>query len=210
MCAPRQVQKTCWAIYCTTSGKRSGRNSLKFRRLATAFLRQQARLDGELRRYLFARAGIENARRSGWALTTVEPVLEDVHFPPPASDHELWRSGIIHGIDLSAEYLSLAQTDAPFANLIQGDGHQLPYASSSFEIVFCHFLLLWVAEPQTVVNEMARIVRPGGAVLALAEPDYGGRIDYPEEFSELGLWQEQALRRQGADTRLGRRLSIVT
>ena len=45
--------------------------------------------------------------------------------------------------------------------------------------------------------------------MALAEPDYGGRIDYPESLSELGTQQEQALLRQGAFTRLGRRLGAI-
>jgi hypothetical protein len=46
-------------------------------------------------------------------------------------------------------------------------------------------------------------------VLVLAEPDYGGRIDYPEELSQLGRWQKAALHRQGADPLMGRRLRAV-
>jgi hypothetical protein len=46
-------------------------------------------------------------------------------------------------------------------------------------------------------------------VIALAEPDYGGRIDYPEELVELGRRQEAALRNQGADPRMGRTLAEV-
>ena len=56
---------------------------------------------------------------------------------------------------------------------------------------------------------MRRVTRPGGWVLAMAEPDYGGRIDYPEDLIYLGELQETALRRQGAETRLGRRLSAL-
>jgi hypothetical protein len=43
-------------------------------------------------------------------------------------------------------------------------------------------------------------------VLALAEPDYGGRIDYPPELAELGRLQVASLRQQGAEPELGRRL----
>ena len=32
--------------------------------------------------------------------------------------------------------------------------------------------------------------------MALAEPDYGGRIDYPEQLGHIGRWQAQALRKQ--------------
>jgi len=43
-------------------------------------------------------------------------------------------------------------------------------------------------------------------VLCLAEPDYGGRIEYPESLSALGALQERSLRARGADPRLGRQL----
>jgi hypothetical protein len=56
---------------------------------------------------------------------------------------------------------------------------------------------------------MRRVTRPGGWVLALAEPDYGGRVDYPEALIPLGVLQEAALSRQGAQTRLGRRLAAL-
>ncbi len=73
--------------------------------------------------------------------------------------------------------------------------------------MFCHFVLLWLADPRRALNEMRRVAAPGGAVLALAEPDYGGRIDYPEALSRLGTWQSQALEEQGANPRMGRRLA---
>jgi hypothetical protein len=53
---------------------------------------------------------------------------------------------------------------------------------------------------------MARVTRRDGYVLALAEPDYGGRIDFPVELAQIGLWQTQALSEQGANPCLGREL----
>jgi hypothetical protein len=41
-------------------------------------------------------------------------------------------------------------------------------------------------------------------VLVCAEPDYGGRIDHPD--LPLGRWQREALRGEGADPELGRKL----
>jgi hypothetical protein len=52
---------------------------------------------------------------------------------------------------------------------------------------------------------MARVSR---TVLALAEPDYSGRVDEPAELKSLGEWQTEALQRQGAD-RLGAQLQSV-
>ena len=65
---------------------------------------------------------------------------------------------------------------------------------------------MWVSDPLTALREMARVTTPGGWVLTLAEPDYGGRIDYPQALDRLGEMQTKALRTQGADIRMGRRL----
>jgi hypothetical protein len=57
------------------------------------------------------------------------------------------------------------------------------------------------------LQEMRRVTRKGGAILAIAEPDYGGRIDHPSTLVELGLLQQKALEAQGADPLAGRKLS---
>lgn len=53
---------------------------------------------------------------------------------------------------------------------------------------------------------MTRVTRPGGWILALAEPDYGGRIDFPRELEAVGQRQIQGLLDQGANPYLGRTL----
>ncbi len=45
--------------------------------------------------------------------------------------------------------------------------------------------------------------------MALAEPDYGGRIDYPDELSVIGKWQIDSLLQQGADPLIGRKLRTL-
>ncbi len=159
---------------------------------------QQARWTEQLRSYLFDKAGLNSARRILEAGCGTGALLID--FP---SKHEL------HGLDVSLAALSQAARHAPGVNLSAGDGTCLPYSSSVFDIVFCHYLLLWTADPGQVVSEMRRVTRPGGAVLALAEPDYGGRIDYPSGLAELGHRQQKALREQGADPELGRKLAGI-
>jgi SAM-dependent methyltransferase len=118
-------------------------------------------------------------------------------------------SAHLHGLDIDLPSLEYARENLPRVNLTGGDAHTLPYSSQSFDLVFCHFLLLWVARPEKVVREMVRITHPGGALLLTAEPDYGGRIDHPEELAVLGGWQQKALVRQGADPEMGRRLASL-
>ena len=83
----------------------------------------------------------------------------------------------------------------------------LPFADQSFDVVLCHFLLLWLKTPVVALKEMARVCMPGGAVLALAEPDHDSRIDSPLELEKLGRLQTHGLKEQGANTRAGRQLS---
>jgi SAM-dependent methyltransferase len=77
----------------------------------------------------------------------------------------------------------------------QADRHTLPF-QPVFDVTFCHFLLLWVSNPEKVVAEMGRVTRPGGSV-RLAEPDYGGRIDYPESLSLYSAGGKRIAKRTG-------------
>ncbi len=161
---------------------------------------QQAAWTRDLRTYIFERTRLEHAAR----------VLE-VGCGTGAILVGLSRQtdGAIHGLDINRRYLALAGSRAPKAHLVAADAHLMPYPPGSFDVTLCHFLMLWVAEPARVLAEMVRLTRPGGSVLALAEPDYGGRVDYPESLAELGRLQAEALRRQGADPRIGRRLPAL-
>ncbi len=113
----------------------------------------------------------------------------------------------LHGLDLSPEALQSAHRHAPRARLTRGDAHFLPYPGRVFDISYCHYLLLWVKNPLKALAEMKRVTKVHGFVLALAEPDYTARIDQPESLAGLGQLQTQALRKQGADVGLGRRLA---
>ncbi len=88
---------------------------------------------------------------------------------------------------------------------VAGDAMFLPFDDCSFDTAFCHFFLLWVKNPHVAVSEMKRVVRPGGWIAALAEPDYGGWIDHPEEI-EIGKMLAQKLVAEGADPYVGRKL----
>jgi len=110
------------------------------------------------------------------------------------------------GLDIDATMLAFARQQGGGVTYVQGDAHALPFPDRSFDVVVCHYLLLWLADSVRAVREMARVVRPAGRILACAEPDYGGRVDHPPEMVSLGRLQAQALRQQGADPELGRRL----
>ena len=114
-----------------------------------------------------------------------------------------------NGLDINLENLFYARDNQPQNNFIAGDAHLLPFGDNSFDVCLCHFLLLWITTPMIALHEMRRVTRSGGVVMALAEPDYGGRIDYPEELSILGKWQTNSLFQQGADPLIGRKLRTL-
>lgn len=164
---------------------------------------QQARWTQSLRKYLYGRASVRNAHRVLDVGCGTGVLLQE------ATSEYTGSNRITYGIDLDQDFLSHCTHNAPSSLLTQGDAHNLPYSTSTFDLALCHFLLLWVSNPEYVVKEMMRVTRHGGAVIAFAEPDYGGRIDYPQELAKLGEWQKSALVHQGADPLLGRRLAGI-
>ena len=154
---------------------------------------QQAAWTRELRTYVFEQAGISSANR----------ILE-VGCGTGAILSSLTTSASIHCLDLDPAALAECRIHAPAVSAIRADAHHLPYPDKSFDIAYCHFLLLWVDDPLQVVREMARVSR---AVLALAEPDYSQRVDEPAALKPLGAWQTESLRRQGADPSFGAMLA---
>ena len=112
--------------------------------------------------------------------------------------------GTVIGLDVDPEPLAFARQQPGRARYEQGDALSLPYPDQHFDIVICHFLLMWVGDPARAVHEMARVLRQDGTILICAEPDYGGRLDWPD--LPIRQWQIDGLRRQGADPLIGRQL----
>ncbi len=150
------------------------------------------------RLHLYQQANLDRARR-----------VLDVGCGTGAVTEELAAStrGQVIGVDIDPEVLAFARAQGGQADYRWGDAHSLDLPAGSVDVTACHFTLLWCRDPAQVAAEMVRVTRPGGAVLICAEPDYGGRIDYPH--LPIAAWQAEALRREGADPTLGRRLRAL-
>lgn len=85
-----------------------------------------------------------------------------------------------------------------------GELSKLPFERDSFDLVFCQQVLMWQRALDPVVREVRRVLRPGGAVIAI-EPDHGATMEHPPEIAIAEVWRA-ALARAGADPCVGRRL----
>ncbi len=159
---------------------------------------QQARWTAELRRYIAQSTGLSASRR----------ILE-VGCGTGAVLKELPAQAALHALDHHLPSLVYARQSAAAARCVCADAHRLPYPAGWFDHSLCHFVLLWLQNPLQALREMVRVTRPGGWVIALAEPDYGGRMDYPTQFTRLGQLQAQALAAQGADVNMGRKCGAL-
>ena len=115
----------------------------------------QAGWTRELRTYLFQQAGLSSATRVLEVGCGTGAVLSEylVH----NSGH--LKNNTRHGLDISPAVLTECQTHVPDALLTCGDALSLPYKDGSFDITYCHYLLLWVKDPVKALHEMKRVTR---------------------------------------------------
>jgi len=155
---------------------------------------QQANWTHELRSYIFDKTGLGDAQCVLEVGCGTGAILSDL---PEHSE--------VYGLDINRSALIECGVHVPRAARVEGNAMELPFPDKSFDIVYSHYLLLWVKDPLQALKEMKRV--SNGYVIAFAEPDYRERVDAPDELIPLGQWQTDSLIRQGADPSLGARLA---
>jgi ubiquinone/menaquinone biosynthesis C-methylase UbiE len=69
------------------------------------------------------------------------------------------------GVDQSIEMVNAAK--ARGLEAYQSDGEKLPFEDETFDAIFVCTSLEWSAEPNKIIAEIARVLKPGGKVLAI-------------------------------------------
>ena len=102
-------------------------------------------------------------------------------------------NGEVVGIDHSPVFIESARGFAAAENLPHryevGDVHALPYPDKTFDVVLAHTVISHVADPDQMLHEVSRVLRPGGRAVffdgdyasltfATAHIDQGREMDW--------------------------------
>ena len=113
---------------------------------------QQARWTLDLRFYLYEEAKIKDGHKVldvGCGTGVLVAEFED-------------RGVYYYGLDIDHASLSYASLVTNNQHLIQGDALLIPCDNNVFDLTVCHFLLMWLINPDKCLKEMIRVTKPGG------------------------------------------------
>lgn len=110
-----------------------------------------------------------------------------------AMAESLDEKGFAVGVDYDDQLISEAQEFksgspvGPTAHFCNADATALPFRSAIFDACRCERLLQHITQPDLVIGEMVRVLKPGGRI-AIADTDWGTlSIDTPEVDIERRL-----------------------
>jgi len=156
---------------------------------------------------------------AGFLLPSLKPnmkLLDCGCGPGQLSSHfaKILSSGSVTGIDANPQHVELAKKESLSQALSNttfhhGDIYQLPFEDNHFDIAFFHTVICNLHDPIAALQEVKRVVKPGG-MIAAREPDYHNSIIYPiypDVFKGLtALGQAQT---GYSDATIGRRLKQI-
>jgi ubiquinone/menaquinone biosynthesis C-methylase UbiE len=120
-------------------------------------------------------------------------------------------TGRVVGLDMDKEFLEHARKNAPSnVEFRLGDAYGPDLPAGTFNLVHMRFVASTAGNPERLLNEAIRLVRPGG-LIALQEPDGSTLNCYPPHpaWDQLQSALMAALKSVGADLELARRLYFL-
>jgi ubiquinone/menaquinone biosynthesis C-methylase UbiE len=85
------------------------------------------------------------------------------------------ENGLAVGLDASRTMLDQAvrEPNPPNVRYVRGDAAALPFPDATFDAVGCFAALYFIAEPYGAIDEMVRVLAPGGRIALLASVSRG-------------------------------------
>lgn len=116
--------------------------------------------------------------------------------------------GTVTAIDHSVEQLANLASHSPNIQILRADAYQLPFDDDHFDVVYCRWLLEHLQKPVAVLQEMRRVLKPGGFILVEENDISVQRYDPDCPKFEL-VWEKfaQLQTQLGGDAYIGRRLT---
>jgi ubiquinone/menaquinone biosynthesis C-methylase UbiE len=74
--------------------------------------------------------------------------------------------GSVTGFDRNEDMLAVARQKAPAIDWQSGIAEALPFADHQFDVVACQFALMFFEDRQAALQQMWRVLRPGGCLVA--------------------------------------------
>ena len=100
---------------------------------------------------------------------------------------------VIDGIDISSKSLALAKQRGAYANLLHHDLQELPLPveDNAYDAAASVGVLTYVEDPEALLRDLCRCVRPGGAIMFTHRTDLWEKQAFPDLIDRLergGLW----------------------
>jgi SAM-dependent methyltransferase len=131
----------------------------------------------------------KDTQRAGWAyfaplqVFTTEPAARLVQFAGIRAGNRVLdvacgtgvvavtaarRGALVTGLDLTPQLLDVARDNALSASVDvewhEGDAEELPFPADTYDVVVSQFGHMFAPRPDITVNEMLRVLKPGGTI----------------------------------------------
>jgi len=123
--------------------------------------------------------------------------------------------GTVIGIDREASQIVIAAENAvkhaiANASFQQANIYDLPFADESFDAVFSHALFEHLQEPPKALQEILRVLKPGG-IVGLRSPDWSGFLIAPStpEVDQAMSYYKCLQQQNGGNLEIGRELRAL-
>lgn len=121
------------------------------------------------------------------------------------------RGAMMTGLDISAQMCAIAQQRAPRAHIMRHDLQEaLPLANDTFDRVIALGVLEFCEDIESTIEELIRVLKPGGELLAVVELCGPGMIgEQAHTISLYQSWRRYRMSAQEVTTLATARLSAV-